>query len=521
MLTDELEFEHTAVSAGIIGAAAIAGALAGFFLQLLVAYFFGADQDTDAFFMAQSTSELLGKLLMGGSITAVFIPMFVERIARQKRDAWELALNLLHLTGVVFVVAIILLGVFTRPFVHFIAPGFDPVTADLTVRLLRLLLPSFLLLFLVELSTAMLQSLRQFALPASLRLVAPLISIISILVLAPSIGIYALALGIVIGSAVQLGVMGWGLYRQGFRYQFIFRPSDAAVKRLLYLVFPFIFSVLATQAAGIAYRILVSDLPSGSLAALKFAEKISQLLTIMFLTSVTTVIYPLLSEKASRHDFAGMRQTLGSAIRLITFATLPVLVGVILLREPLIRFLYQRGSFNPEDAAMTSIALLFLIVGLTANGISSVLGHATLALQRTRAAVVVAIISQIIAIILFLLLTPPLAHAGLALTSSLVPIAIAIMYFLYLSRYIPRLHHVFWHSMYVKTGALTILLALAVTFLRSTTNNLPTILQLIIPTVVGAAVYFYGAHLWGISEMRQLSAIAKQKINRLYALRRH
>lgn len=522
------EFEHLSTNAGIIGAAAIGGALFGFVLQLLVAYFFGAGHTTDAFFMAQSTSELLSKLLMGGSITAVFLPMFVERLSRGHREqAWELALNIFHLTAAIFIIAIALLAIFTEPFVHFIAPGFDAATADLTVRILRLLLPSFLVLFLVELSTSMLQALRRFGLPASLRLIAPLISILSILLLAKTLGIYSLAIGILAGAAIQFLILGWGLHRQGLTYRFIFHPTDPAIRRLLYLVYPFAFSVLVTQGAGIVYRILVSDLSSGSLTALKFAEKITQLLTVIALTSVTTVIYPLLSEKASRKDYAGMRVTIGSAIRLVAFVSVPIILGVIILREPLITFAFQRGAFDAGNTAQTSIALLFLVIGLTTNGISSILGHATLALQQTRAAVAVTIASQAVAIALFILLVPHLAHAGLALASSLVPLSIAALHLLYLSRFIPNLNRVFFHPMYAKTAVLTAALALTTSLVHTGVKAFPApsslslVLQLIVPTCAGAAVYLIGAHLWRIGEMRQLSAITRQNLSRLYALRRH
>ncbi|MFH1353912.1 MAG: murein biosynthesis integral membrane protein MurJ [bacterium] len=514
------EFQQTAASASLIGITAFGGALIGFILQLLVAYYFGASAQTDAYFMALSSSELLSKLLLGGSITAVFLPMFVQRLTRgQKQQAWHLALNLFHLTAAAFIILIFLLGIFAEPFIHFIAPGFDATTSALTIKLLRVLLPAFLFLYLVELTTAMLHALKQFAIPALLRLIAPATSIIVILLLVKTIGIFALALGTVISSVLQLSFLLWGLRRQGLSYRLVFKPLDPAIKRLLILVYPFIMSVLVTGGAGIVYRVLVSELTPGSLAALKFAEKITQLLTIIFLTSVTMVIYPTLSAKAARRDFVGVRRTIAGAIRLITFTTIPIIVGVIILRQPLISFLYQRGSFSAEDAAMTSLALLFLSLGLPVNGVGSVLGHATLALQETRASVAVSIASQAVAIALFVLLVPPLAHAGLALASSLVPLSIALLYFLYLTRFIPNLKIIFWHSTYLKIAALALALAAVVTIALPPSRNLTSIhqlslfLQLLVPTLAGAAVYFTGAYLWKIPEMHELTGILRRKIN--------
>lgn len=506
-MTQNNEFQQTASQASFIGLTAFGGAILGFFLQLLVAYYFGASATTDAFFMAQSTSELLSKLLLGGSVTAVFIPLFVERITRSVRqEAWDLALNLLHLTSAVFLVAIVFLALFARPFVHFIAPGFSPAATVLTINLLRVLLPSFLFLFLVELTTSMLQALKHFALPALLRLVSPLVSMIAIAVLVKSIGIYALAAGVVAGSVIQLMLLFWGLRRQGLHYRWIFQPFDPAIKKLFYLVYPFTLSVLVTQAAGIVYRVVVSDLPTGSLAALKFAEKITQLLAIIFLNSVTVVIFPILSEKASRRDYGGMRQTIATSLRLIVFMSIPIIIGVALLRTPLIAFLYQHGSFSPADAAMTSVALLFLVIGLTTNGVSSVLGHATLALQHTRLAVAVTIASQAVAVGLFILLTPSLAHAGLALASSLVPLSIALLHFLHLRRTIPRLGSIFWHPTYLKTIVLSTLMGFIVLFFQT---------KLFLPILIGAMVYLTGAYVLKVPEMHQLTAILTSKLKKI------
>ncbi len=514
----DAEFRQTAGNAGMIGLTAFLGAIVGFLLQLLVAYYFGAGNQTDAYFMAQSTSELLLKILMGGSITAVFIPLFVERLTQGNRQsAWQTALNIFHLTGALYLAAGILIAVFAEPFIRFVAPGFDEGTFHLTVTLLRVLLPSFLFLFLVELATSMLHALKIFSLPALLRVVAPLISIVAILLFVNRLGIFALAAGSLAGSIIQFTILVYGLHKQGLSYRFVFQPADATIKKLIWLVYPFVFSILMTQAAGIIYRILVSDLSAGSLASLKFAEKITQLITIMFLNSVTMVIYPLLSAKASRRDLAGVQHTMASAIRLIFFTTLPIVIAVALLREPFISLVYQRGSFTPEDARLTSIALLWLVIGLITNGISSVFGHTVLAIQHTRAAVAITIASQAIAAFLFLLLVPVMAHAGLALASSLVPLAITLLYFLHLSKYIPGLMRVFWHRTYAQTLFLGLVLAAVIILLRPIAQALPVpsklsaLLQVLIPAVIGSAVYFGASFIWGIREMHEVVGMLKEK----------
>lgn len=519
---ETIELKHTTGTASMIGTVAIVGALIGFWLQLIVAYYFGAGGDTDAYFMAASTSEMLAKLLLGGSITAVFIPTLVEKIAhRQAEEAQEMAFNLIHLVSSMLLIVLFLVGWMSDAFVSFIAPGFDQATHQLTVNLLRILLPSFGLLFLVELISGILQATQAFFFPALLRVIAPLTAIATLLVLHNEIGIAALAVGSVLGSVAQLAFVVWGLYRQGWHYRLVWRVRDPAIKKIFVLAYPFILSVLMTQVAGITYRVLVSRLEPGSLAALKFAEKLTQLLTIVFLNSVTAVIYPVLSAKAAKQDVVGMRSTIGAAIRLICFTTVPIITAVVLLREPIIALIYQRGSFSEQDAAMTSIALLLLVVGLTVNGISSVLGHATLALQETRAAVAVSIASQAIAIFLFVMLVPRFSHAGLALGSSLVPIVIAVLYWLYLSRFIPGMALVFYHVTYGKMALLALITLAIISYLRPVTQGLfpnrtlSLILEIFIPTAAGAIFYAGGAYWWKIPEMVETVGMMKNKLIRL------
>ncbi|MBI3255384.1 MAG: polysaccharide biosynthesis C-terminal domain-containing protein [Candidatus Andersenbacteria bacterium] len=515
------EFQQTTKNAGIIGMTAFGGALMGFILNIVISYYFGIGKNTDAYLMAQSTSELLGKLLLGGSIVAVFIPIFVEQLNKDgKTLAWKSALNIMHITAALYVLLLIVVALFTTPFVHLIAPGFDSAAIILTVQLLRILLPSFFFLFLVELGTAMLQSVRHFTIPASLRIIAPLVSILSIVAFVQTLGIYSLAIGALIGAAVQIALIIWALKKQGFSYAFVFHPASPTIKKLIRLVYPFIFSMLVTFAAGIVYRVLVSHLPEGSLTSLKWAEKITQMTTLIFLTSIVSAMYPLLSEKASRGDMGGLKDSLASAVRLIFFISMPLLIGLSMLRQPLISLIYGHGSVTTQGVAQTSIALLFLSIGLVTNGISAVFGNATVAIQKTKAAVAITIASQMVAIILFYLLTPRMGHAGLALASSLVPLASGLMYMFYLGNYIPRMWTMFIHATYLKTIALSVVLYGVVQMVIPLTTRLEigstatAAMQVFIPALIGGTVYVAGAHTIHVPEVREVAGILGRKLKK-------
>lgn len=508
--------------AGIIGVAASGGAVVGFILSQLVAYYFGIGSTTDAFFMAASTSELLTKFLMGGSVTAVFLPMFVSYLAQGKRQrAWFLAMNLIHIFTAIFAAVLILAGIFAEPFISLIAPGFDETTQHLTVRIFRVLLPSFLFLFLVDIIVAILHSLQHFTIPALLRLIAPAISVVSVLTLHHSLGIYALAVGTLIGSAIQLILVMTGVLRYGFRYRWVWAPRHPDFGQITHLLYPFIFSMLVTQGAGITYRILVSVLSPGSLSALKYAEKITQLLTIIFITSITTVIYPRLAAHVQQHQPHRVTQTLSYAMRLTLLLTVPLMIGAMMLSTPIIQFVYERGSFSPQAVALTSTALFFLSINLCTTAVSSILGQAVLAMQRTRAAVAITIASQAVAISLFVVLVPRLQLAGLALASSLVPISAALLSFIHLRPLLPHANQIFWQLPLLKIAVLGVVLMGTLRTWQLFLTSLPAVgtspvIQLVSSTIVGSSIFFGGAWLWRMPEMDDLRTLT---INRLKKLR--
>ncbi len=511
---DKHEFKRTVKNAGIIGIMGVLAAIIGFLLQSLIAYYFGANKATDAFITAQYTSELLSKILLGGSVVAVLIPIFLQKkVTEGKESAWKLALTIIHCTGILYIVLIAIVGIFTTPFVHSIAPGFAPDTAQLTINLLRIMIPAFFLLFIVDLGSAILQAVQHFSTPSSLRVIAPIVSVLSLVTLAPAIGIYSLAVGAVIGALIQVSLIFFTLRRQGFVYRLYWDIQDPAVKKLLLLVLPFIFSMLATVLAGVIYRRLGSFLEPGSLTAIRNAEKITQLLSYIFLGSITTAVYPVLSEKVAKGDPQQLLPTLASAIRLVFFASLPLAIGPMLLSVSIIKIAYEHGKFTPENTHATAVALFFLSIGLLTNTISSLFGNATLAIQRTKASVAVTIISQIISIILFVILTPRMGLAGLALASSLGPIFIAAMYIFYLRRHIPNILSVFWHTTYLKALFLISIMAVVVynlnqlEFLQET----PTLVRAVAVAAVGAIIYLGGAHVLKIPEMNMATELFGDK----------
>ena len=156
------------------------------------------------------------------------------------------------------------------------------------------------------------------------------------------------------------------------------------------------------------------------------------------------------------------------------------------------------------------------MLGLTANGISSIFGHAVLALQKTKAAVAITVASQVVAILLFLVLVPFMDFAGLALASSLVPLSSALLYYLYLKKFIPSLYTIFFHEAYIK---IIILSAISSCFIWGIMQlQLPSFIQMIASLTLGVLLYLGLAHVWRIEEMHQITDIFRKKLQSIVPL---
>lgn len=514
-----------AKSGTAIGLAQLSYAFVGFFVSLGTAAAFGAAATTDAYFMATSTGELLAKILLGGALTSVFLPFFVEHLTHNDAPrAWRLFSSLFTLALGAFLVLGTLLELLAPLLVRVLAPGFDPGTQALTVLLLRIVFPAYLFSFLTDLATVPLHAHRRFGLPAVSRLVVPTLSLFLLLSLAAQIGIRTLAFGMLGGSLLQLMLLLVSLRRSGYSVQ-LDRPwSNPDVARTLRLTLPFIFSILAAHGAGAVYRILVSLEPPGSLASLKFAEKIFQMANVLFVSTITQIAFPAFARAVASGTVEEVRARVRSASRVVLFFALPLTVGVVLLRIPLVRMLYERGAFTAEATATTALLVPLYMIGLLGNGWSSLLGHLTLALKDTRRAVGVNIALQALASALFVVLVPRMGVPGLALVSGIGPFLLTALYLFALRDRVPGLLGALADR---QTGALLaagiacvggVLLGqrLGFLFYPGPAQDLVT---LVASGSLGAACYLTTAHILRVPEIQTLRTLAGHLgVNRLRRL---
>jgi putative peptidoglycan lipid II flippase len=232
----------------------------------------------------------------------------------------------------------------------------------------------------------------------------------------PTVG---LAIGVVVGGVIQVAVQIPFLMEKGLSFVPKWNPNHPALKRIGVLMLPTVFGSAIYQVNQLVGTLLASLLREGSVSYLYYADRLVQFPLGVFAIAISTAVLPSLSREAAQRDLDGLKETLSHALRLTMFITIPAMIGLIVLREPIIRLLFQRGAFDAFTTIMTAQALLFYSLGLWAFAALRVFVSAFYSLQDTKTPVKVAVVAMLANIGLCLALMGPLKHGGLALALSL------------------------------------------------------------------------------------------------------
>lgn len=417
--------EHRVIRAvGTISFATLISRILGFARDMVVARAFGAVGVTDAFFVAFRIPNLLRRLLGEGALSTAFIPVFAEY--RAKASSREFARMLRAISGAMVAVlaAVTLAGILLAPWiVKVTAPGFwsEPAKALLTVGLTRLMFPYLFFVGLAALATGVLNSLRHFLTPALSPVVFNLSLIAATLWLAPSLPepITALAWGVLLGGVGQLCLQLPALARRGISLRLAVEPDHPAIGRISRLLAPTIFGLAVTQLNVFVNTLIASFLREGSISYLYYADRVMEFPFGIFSIAIATAVLPTMADQAVHQQVAELKATLVFAIRLVVFISIPASLGLLILADPIVRVLFERGQFGPASTAATAWALGFYALGLTTFSAVKVVAPAFYALRDTRTPVWIGIGAMAVNVGASLLLMGPLAHGGLALATTL------------------------------------------------------------------------------------------------------
>ena len=422
-LTRQDENHSVVKAAGVIGVATFSSRILGFVRDMVLARLFGATPAADAFFVAFRIPSLLRELFAEGSMASAFIPVFTEyRTMRTKQEAWELA-SAAFTTLLTIVTLVTIAGILAAPWlVQLLAPGFQasPEKLQLATLLTRVMFPYLLFISLAALAMGILNSVRAFAAPAFSPLFLNVFIIGCALYVSPQLPepIVGVAIGVVAGGAAQFAMQLPSLKLRNLLFGFRFEPGHPGLRRIGTLMVPSLIGLSVTQI-NITVSTILGSFFAGGPTYLFYGMRLIQFPLGIFGVALATAILPTLSAQAARGALDELRTTLGFGLRMILFIILPAMLGLILLRAPIVHLFFEHGTFTANDTAETARAVLCYSVGLWAFGGVRIIVAAFYSLQDTKTPAISAAVAVAANILFSLTLMSPLGAAGLALATAL------------------------------------------------------------------------------------------------------
>ena len=429
-------------SAGLISLATIISRILGLVRETILAALFTRFQ-TDAFYAAFRIPNLLRDLFAEGAMSAAFVPTFTRILQRQgPQAAWHLASLVINFLVIVLGL-IVLLGILNAPWiVDTVAGGFkdEPGKSELTVLLTRIMLPFLLLVAMAAVAMGMLNCHGKFFIPALAPAVFNLGSVLvalSLYWLLPDYGVdpvAGMAIGVMVGGALQVAVQIPSLFKLGFRYSPGFSINHPGLKKILMLMGPGTLGQAATQVNLLVNTILASYQQQGAITWLNFAFRVMYLPIGIFGVAIASAALPTLSAHAAHHRIQQLRDTLSSSLRLSLFFNVPASLGLICLSHPVVSLIYERGRFTAADTQETGWALIYYALGLAAYSAIKLMVPAFYALDRPRIPVLISAATLALSITANLLLIESMGYRVLALVTSLAALLNAFLLYYWLQK---------------------------------------------------------------------------------------
>ncbi len=497
-------------SSYVVASMTILSRIVGLVREIVFANFFGASAGMDAFLVAFKIPNFMRRLFAEGAFSQAFVPVLSEyRQLRSEQDA-RIFINRMAGTLGFVLLGVTTIAVLLAPiFVMIFAPGFihDPTRFGLAASMLRVTFPYLLFISLTAFAGAILNSYDIFSVPAITPVLLNFSLICAAIFLAPYFKnpVQALAWGVFIGGAVQL------CFQLPFlkHLHLLPRPQifwrDEGVKKVIKLMVPAVFGVSVAQISLLIDTLFASFLRQGSITWLYFSDRMTNFPLGVFGVAIAVVVLPHLSRKHADKSASEFSASLDWALRCILIIGIPSAIGLFVLSGPLLSTILQHGKFGIFDVTMARRSLMAFAIGLPAFMLIKVLASGFYSRQDIKTPVKIAAIAMASNMILNLILIFPLAHAGLALATSLTSALNAglLFYLLYKRRiYTPQKG---WHKYALQLGFANVTMAIMLWFSSAKTSQWVTWssqqrITHLLPILLGAVI-IYGICLY-ISGLR-------------------
>ncbi len=480
---------------GLLGTAAVMAVMIllskifGLLRDILVAGAYGTSAAAVAYETASRLPILLFDLVLGGVVSAAFIPIFSDLLVREgKKSAMCYAASYVNVISL-FTGAITLLGVLlASPLVKLLAPDLPEETHVLAANLTQILFPMVICTGLAYAFVGILQSMGEFRIPALISLVSNTIMVLYLVFFGDRFGVTGLAAAMLIGWAAQAIVQIPSLIKFGFSPSLkagLFTPD---VRRSLKLALPILVGTWTQPICSLINTRFASGMDGGrAITALGYGNRLYTILVGVFSFVATNLLFPYFSRASAEGNLTASRKMMMTSVKTLSFIIAPIAGGLIVLAEPICAILYERGEFTPADTALTATALRFFAVGMLFLAANEVLTKSFFA-EKKPVYPMLAAIGGMAANFIFIVLLAPLGIGGIALASGLAAAVQCLLGALFMKRLTKAALPVRDLLDLVKSVLAASLMAAALYFIRP---HLPggNVISTVLAVCIGAALY--------------------------------
>lgn len=481
--------------------------------RILVAKFYlCCSQQLDTYIASFRIPDTIFQLIVVGALSSAFIPIFSEKLTKDKNEANVLASSLINLLFVVFFVLCVVVYFLAGTFSKLIAAGFSPSQLQLMAGITRLMLLAQMFFLVSNFFSAMIQSQQRFLIPSLSPVVYNLGIIFSVIMLSSSWGIWAAPAGVVMGAFLHLLIQLPLVIRLGFKYSFIFNWKNSSVRRVFKMMVPRTLALAASQVEMNYAVFLMSSFSAGSVTIYNLAHKLADLPVRLLGTSVGQAALPILSLQRARDKKEEFKQTLNRSLNQIFYLAFPATALFVVMRLQIVRFAYGAKTFPWQATIVTGKTLAVITLSIFSQSAIQLLVRGFYAFCDTLTPFLCSIVSVAFNITLSLFYVRVLGWGifGLALAFSISNlIHFLLLFFLFVGKkefFISRIDIVKWLKMLVSSlisGFLTWgTLRILDKYIFETSRTLPLLGLTVICVLVGVGSYIGLSYLLKIEELK-------------------
>ncbi|MDD6213725.1 MAG: murein biosynthesis integral membrane protein MurJ [Firmicutes bacterium] len=405
-------------TASFMAIATFLAKVCGMARDMLIAAFFGTGIEADAYMTATRLPTTLFDIVIGGVISAAFIPVFNSVLEKESKEEANSFANrfiglVLMITGLIAIFGI----VFSDALINFMAPDFGTEAHNLAAQLSSIMFPMIIFTGLAFSFVGILQSYGEYNIPAIMSLISNLVVILYFAVFGKRFGVYGLAFTMLAAWGIQVVIQIPSLVRFKFRFRPSLNVKDKNIRRAMMLALPMLISTWVQPLYTIVNTRIASGIYKG-VSSLEYANRLYIVITGVFSFVVTNLIFPKMSRANVSGNEDKAKAMVVTSLKSIAIIILPIMAIFIVLAKPIIAVLYQHGGFVLEDTIRTGTALSCYSVGMIGMAFNEILSKSFFSMQNSKTPMINALISMAVNILIAYSLAAPLGISGLALATA-------------------------------------------------------------------------------------------------------